>query len=122
MGNTSLNVRRGAAAHLPMLAVGTYIRLPRRLIMLNSLPVRRSRVQNKVALLRLFSVLLLVSLVVLPAGALAAPQGATSSEALTSKAIFFASDGMRPDLMEKYAAAGHMPTYAALMAAGVRGD
>ena len=29
---------------------------------------------------------------------------------------------MRPDLMEQYAAAGAMPTYAALMAAGVRGD
>src|SRR6187401_3220753 len=42
--------------------------------------------------------------------------------ALASKAIIFASDGMRPDLMEKYAAAGHMPTYAALMAAGVRGN
>jgi hypothetical protein len=28
---------------------------------------------------------------------------------------------MRPDLMEQYAAAGEMPTYAALMAKGVRG-
>jgi 2',3'-cyclic-nucleotide 2'-phosphodiesterase (5'-nucleotidase family) len=33
----------------------------------------------------------------------------------------FASDGMRPDLMEQYAAAGAMPTYKALMANGVRG-
>jgi 2',3'-cyclic-nucleotide 2'-phosphodiesterase (5'-nucleotidase family) len=41
---------------------------------------------------------------------------------LTSKAIFFASDGMRPDLMEKYAAAGAMPTYADLMTKGVRGE
>jgi 2',3'-cyclic-nucleotide 2'-phosphodiesterase (5'-nucleotidase family) len=41
---------------------------------------------------------------------------------LTRKAIFFSSDGMRPDLMEKYANAGHMPTYKALMDAGVRGD
>ena len=38
------------------------------------------------------------------------------------KALFFASDGMRPDLMEQYAAAGDMPTYASLMASGVRGD
>ena len=37
--------------------------------------------------------------------------------AQASKAIFFAADGMRPDLMEQYAAAGAMPTYAALMAA-----
>src|SRR3954471_6836671 len=41
--------------------------------------------------------------------------------ASTEKAIFFASDGMRPDLMENYAAQGYMPTYAALMNAGVRG-
>ena len=42
--------------------------------------------------------------------------------ALAEKAIFFASDGMRPDLMEKYAAQGSMPTYASLMANGVRGS
>lgn len=41
---------------------------------------------------------------------------------LTNKVLFFASDGMRPDLMESYAAAGAMPTYASLMSAGVRGD
>jgi 2',3'-cyclic-nucleotide 2'-phosphodiesterase (5'-nucleotidase family) len=35
--------------------------------------------------------------------------------------IFFSADGMRPDLMERYAAAGAMPTYAGLMADGVRG-
>ena len=38
-----------------------------------------------------------------------------------SKALFFASDGMRPDLMEQYAADGSLPTYRALMQAGVRG-
>jgi len=38
------------------------------------------------------------------------------------KVILFASDGMRPDLMETYAAEGFMPTYADLMANGVRGD
>lgn len=40
---------------------------------------------------------------------------------LTEKVIFFASDGMRPDLMENYAGRGFMPTYAELMAQGVRG-
>ena len=34
----------------------------------------------------------------------------------------FASDGMRPDLMEKYAKAGDMPTYKKLMKDGVTGD
>src|SRR4029453_13565239 len=38
------------------------------------------------------------------------------------KVILFASDGMRPDLMEQYAADGLMPTYSDLMAKGVRGD
>ena len=40
----------------------------------------------------------------------AATQSATvAAPSLASKAIFFASDGMRPDLMERYAAAGAMP-------------
>ena len=38
------------------------------------------------------------------------------------KVVMFASDGMRPDLMEKYANAGFMPTYKALMKNGVTGD
>jgi 2',3'-cyclic-nucleotide 2'-phosphodiesterase (5'-nucleotidase family) len=44
-----------------------------------------------------------------------------STAALTQKAILFSSDGMRPDLMEKYAGQGLMPTYSDLMANGVRG-
>ena len=39
-----------------------------------------------------------------------------------AEVIFFASDGMRPDLMESYAADGAMPTFADLMRKGVRGD
>ncbi|MGQ0848672.1 MAG: 5'-nucleotidase C-terminal domain-containing protein [Actinomycetota bacterium] len=42
--------------------------------------------------------------------------------AQTEKVILFASDGMRPDLMESYAALGIMPTYADVMATGVRGS
>jgi 2',3'-cyclic-nucleotide 2'-phosphodiesterase (5'-nucleotidase family) len=45
-----------------------------------------------------------------------------AAASLANKVVMFASDGMRPDLMEKYAAAGAMPTYKALMAAGIRGD
>ncbi len=85
-----------------------------------SMFVKRSRAQ--MPLLRLFSVLLIASLLLVPAGAFAASGKAASTWPLTSKAIFFSSDGMRPDLMESYAALGAMPTYAALMAAGVRGD
>jgi 2',3'-cyclic-nucleotide 2'-phosphodiesterase (5'-nucleotidase family)/predicted AlkP superfamily phosphohydrolase/phosphomutase len=55
-----------------------------------------------------------------PAASAAKPPKTTSP--LSEKAIFFAADGMRPDLMEKFAAEGAMPTYANLMATGVRGD
>ncbi|MEU4293291.1 alkaline phosphatase family protein [Kribbella sp. NPDC026596] len=63
---------------------------------------------------------------VLVAGALAGPSTslgapAPSSVGAAQRALMFSSDGMRPDLMEKYAAGGAMPTYAALMATGVRG-
>ena len=61
-------------------------------------------------------VALLMSLA--PAASAAAPTPIPRAD----KAIFFASDGMRPDLMEKYASEGQMPTYADLMAKGVRGD
>ncbi len=37
------------------------------------------------------------------------------------KVVLFSSDGMRPDLMEKYAGEGAMPTYAQMMREGVRG-
>ena len=52
-----------------------------------------------------------------PAASAATPPAKPGAD----KAIFFASDGMRPDLMEAYAAQGLMPTYANLMANGVRG-
>src|SRR3954453_16715506 len=63
--------------------------------------------------------LLLLAAMALPASAHVAD--APASAALTNRAIFFASDGMRPDLMEKYAAAGAMPTYKKLMREGVSG-
>src|SRR6266542_3003490 len=54
-------------------------------------------------------------------------QGAGAAKQATgvgsaSKALLYSSDGMRPDLMAKYADAGAMPTYAALRAAGVEGQ
>ena len=63
-------------------------------------------------------VALLFSLVAAPVAAAPPPAGKPS----TDKAILYSSDGMRPDLMEAYAAQGLMPTYANLMANGVRGD
>src|SRR5262249_32377675 len=72
------------------------------------------------------SLMSIVPLLMLAAMALpvaAATQSATlAAKPSANKAVLFSSDGMRPDLMEKYAAQGQMPTYQALMAAGVRGD
>src|SRR5512139_3859320 len=71
----------------------------------------------------LLSIILLLLLAALALPVAAAPHSApVAAGPLASRAIFFASDGMRPDLMEKYAAAGEMPTYTSLMAAGVHGD
>ena len=60
----------------------------------------------------------------LVASALVATQGvATAAPAApsASRGLVYSSDGMRPDLMQKYAAQGAMPTYQALMNDGVRG-
>jgi 2',3'-cyclic-nucleotide 2'-phosphodiesterase (5'-nucleotidase family) len=50
------------------------------------------------------------------------PSQAAPELSSSSTAIFFSADGMRPDLMERYAAEGSMPTYADMMANGVKGD
>lgn len=74
---------------------------------------------------QVLSLLLVFTLVVtyaLPVTAASTSLQNNPTQPLTTKAIFFASDGMRPDLMEKYVADGAMPTYAALIAAGQRGD
>ena len=71
---------------------------------------------------------ILASLAIVLALVIAIPAGAAKQQKPPAPApkadqvIFFASDGMRPDLMETYAAEGLMPTYADLMAKGVRGD
>jgi 2',3'-cyclic-nucleotide 2'-phosphodiesterase (5'-nucleotidase family)/predicted AlkP superfamily phosphohydrolase/phosphomutase len=44
------------------------------------------------------------------------------SKPSAQRVLFYASDGMRPDLMERYARQGAMPTYASLMRQGVIGD
>jgi 2',3'-cyclic-nucleotide 2'-phosphodiesterase (5'-nucleotidase family) len=77
----------------------------------------RSHARSRVAVL--------LSIVALVTGVAAAVPVATATtvavQSLTNKVVMFSSDGMRPDLMEQYAAAGAMPTYKSLMAAGMRG-
>lgn len=58
-------------------------------------------------------------LVALGAGAAGAKPG---HDRPADRVVFFASDGMRPDLMEKYAKSGDMPTYKKLMKVGATGD
>ena len=76
--------------------------------------IRTSRKLGGVAAIVSFLIALVVSLG-------ASNASGTRHEASTEKVILFASDGMRPDLMEEYARQGSMPTYRALMHAGVRG-
>src|SRR5215208_3082806 len=61
----------------------------------------------------------LVMVMTLGAGSAIAKKGDDGRP--VEKVVLFSSDGMRPDLMERYAKAGFMPTYAALMKDGATG-
>ena len=78
-----------------------------------------TRRQVPVRVLAAVSAMLVVVAVASGGGATAASE---AQSALTNKVIMFASDGMRPDLVDKYAAAGAMPTMAGLMSSGVKGQ
>ena len=69
--------------------------------------------------LAVLGALAIMSFVALGAGA-AGAKGDQDRPA--GRVVLFASDGMRPDLMEKYAKAGAMPTYKKLMKEGATGD
>lgn len=73
-------------------------------------------------LLRAVPLVVALAILISPISSSIAAPAAAPSKPTADKVLFFASDGMRPDLMQKYAAAGAMPTYAALMAQGVIGD
>ena len=77
----------------------------------------RGRFVHVRALVFVFA-LAVIAAVALTGGALARSE---AKEALTDKVILFASDGMRPDLVDKYAAQGKLPTMAELMAVGAKG-
>ncbi len=70
----------------------------------------------------LFVLLLLFTGVVAVFGAAPSETPLAQDEPLAQRVIFFGSDGMRPDLVERYVDEGAMPTYADLIANGVRGD
>jgi len=89
--------------------------------MQKAMMIGRARALSRMSLLRLFSVLLIFSLLVVPVGAFAAPEESNATAPLASKVIFFASDGMRPDLVDKYVGEGLMPTYKDLIDKGLKG-
>ncbi len=76
--------------------------------------------RSRSRLMALLSATALITALVPAASAAPTPPPAPTRPK-ADRAIFFASDGMRPDLMEQFAAAGHMPTYQAVMNAGVTG-
>ncbi len=74
---------------------------------------------------RALSFVLTLAFLLFPLGLAAAPSPLDPkpmSKPTADKVIFFASDGMRPDLMERYVQEEVMPTYAELLEAGVKGD
>ena len=69
---------------------------------------------------RLFYVIL--SIVILAGMLPVRSLGQAADSTTASSVIFYAADGMRQDLMERYASEGSMPTYANLIESGVLGD
>src|SRR3990172_1788946 len=70
----------------------------------------------------MLTLVLVSALLLSQLGAAAAPAPPAPVWPLANKVVFFASDGMRPDLVDRYAAEGAMPTMAQLMQAGLKGD
>ena len=82
--------------------------------MFGSTIAARSREVYRKSLLRLFSILLIVSMSIVPASALAAPGvAAPASQASKEKIIFFSSDGLRQDLVEQFASQRLLPAFVA---------
>lgn len=78
---------------------------------------------RRAALLALLLGLMLSSVAsALPLVGRSQPAVAATQSAMAEQAILFGSDGMRPDMVEQYAAEGAMPTYAAMIASGAKGD
>ena len=50
------------------------------------------------------------------------PHRPLTKKPTATKVIMFASDGMRPDLVDRYAAAGAMPTFQQLLQTGTKGE
>jgi len=83
--------------------------------------VRKER-SMKNRILYIILTLALVASLATPVFASPTPISPTATKSLAQEVIFFAADGMRPDLMESYAAKGLLPTYARLLKSGLKGN
>jgi 2',3'-cyclic-nucleotide 2'-phosphodiesterase (5'-nucleotidase family) len=89
--------------------------------MFRSTMTARSRVFHRKTLLRLFSVLLIVSMLAMPAATLAASgTAAPDSQSSQDKVIFFSSDGLRQDMVESFADQRLLPAMTRLLRTGAR--
>ena len=77
--------------------------------------------RSRSRLLALVSATVLITALVPTASAAKPTPPPAPTRPTADRAILFASDGMRPDLMERFASEGSMPTYQAVMNAGVKG-
>src|SRR5688500_162477 len=89
---SNANPRGEAPAHLRMLQCDHLIILLEEIQMHANMLIKRSRAS--LPLIRLFYILLIVSLIAIPAGVLAAPGEAPLAEPGREKVIFFSSDGL----------------------------
>ena len=74
------------------------------------------------ARVRLLILLTTASMIAATAPPPAAATPTAPAPVVATRALLFSSDGMRPDLVDRYVGQGAMPTYAGLIAAGVKGD
>ncbi len=87
---------------------------------MNIIASRRSRAAYHTALLRLFSSLLVLSMILTPVGALAAPADLAPAQAAKSEqVIFFSSDGLRQDFIEAIPS-GLVPNFSKLLRSGAK--
>ena len=70
--------------------------------------------------LQVLSIILVLSLTLLPISVEAAPETNPQTALLQNKAIFFVSDGMRQDLVEDYSAQGLLPTFGGMLKNGAK--
>ncbi len=82
------------------------------------------RVNTRWPVLAFTALLIVMTAIFGVVGAFGAPPPAplTDGPPLAQRVIFFSSDGMRPDLAQRYVDEGVMPTYADLIANGVQGE